>query len=127
MNSIRASMIVFLFLAISNPGLATEMPALARKNGCTDCHSIDRKIVGPAWKDVSMKYKGASEYEYRGEKYPLVEGLVMKVSKGGSGNWGAMPMPMNDPSGAKRDDIRELVQFVLMLTKQQISTIDLRQ
>ena len=67
--------------------------------------------------DVSKRYKGASEYEYKGKKYPLVEGLVMKVSKGGSGNWGAMPMPINDPSGAMQEDIRELVIFILNLAK----------
>ena len=94
------------------------MPALAKKHTCTDCHAIDRKIVGPAWIDVSKRYKGIAEYEYKGKKYPLVEGLVMKVSKGGSGNWGPMPMPINDPSGAKQADIRELVQFILSLAKQ---------
>ena len=96
---------------------AAEMPAMAKKNGCTDCHAIDKKIIGPAWKDVSKRYLGATEYEYKGSKYPLVEGLVIKVSKGGSGNWGAMPMPSNDPSNAKQAEYTELVQFVLSLAK----------
>ena len=105
------------FMIAVSPLSAAEMPALARKDTCTDCHAIDKKIVGPAWMDVSKRYKGATEYEYKGKKYPLEEGLVMKVSKGGSGNWGPMPMPINDPAGAKRADYKELVQFVLGLAK----------
>lgn len=97
--------------------MATDMPALAKKNTCTDCHAIDRQIVGPAWMDVSKRYKGVTEFEYKGKKYPLEEGLVIKVSKGGSGNWGPMPMPINDPSGAKQDDFKELIQFILSLAK----------
>lgn len=97
--------------------MAVEMPALAKKNHCTDCHSIDRKIVGPSYTDIAMRYKDATEYEYRGNKYPLEDGLVMKVSKGGSGNWGQMPMPKNDLSGALQPEIRELVKFVLSLAK----------
>ena len=67
--------------------------------------------------DVSKRYRGVTEYVYKGKKYPLQEGLVIKVSKGGSGNWGPMPMPINDPSGVKQDEIRELVQFILNLAK----------
>lgn len=95
----------------------SPMPQLAKKNNCTACHSIDKKIVGPAWKDVALKYKGAAKFEYDGKEYPLEEGLVMKVSLGGSGHWSSMPMPANDPSGAKKADITELVRFILGLAK----------
>ena len=118
MKSIVVSMIASTCLMVPVSVAAVEMPALAKKNNCTDCHSIEKKIVGPAWKDVSLKYKGATEYEYKGKKYPLEEGLVMKVSKGGFGNWGTMPMPINDPSGAKQADIKELVRFVLSLANE---------
>ena len=117
MKSMVVSMMAAVCLMLADSVPAVEMPALARKHTCTDCHAIDKKIVGPAWMDVAKKYKGATEYEYKGKKYPLEEGLVMKVSKGGSGVWGAMPMPINDPSGAKHDDMRELVRFVLSLAK----------
>src|SRR5512146_1407184 len=93
-----------LGLMAACPAVAADMPALAKKHTCTDCHAIDRKIVGPAWMDISKRYQGVTEYEYKGKKYPLEEGLVIKVSKGGSGNWGPMPMPINDPSGAKQAD-----------------------
>lgn len=104
-------------MTVAGPLLSAEMPALAKKDTCTDCHAIDKRIVGPAWMDVSKRYRGATEYVYKGQKYPLVDGLVMKVSKGGSGNWGNMPMPINDPAGAKQADYRELVQFILGLAK----------
>ena len=96
--------------------LAMDMPPLAKKNNCVACHAIDKKVVGPAWMDVSKKYKNATTYTYKGKEYPLFEGLVMKVSRGGSGNWGTVPMPGNAPA-VKDDDIRTLVKFELSLAK----------
>lgn len=117
MKSILANMILSVGLMSTLTAMAIDMPALAKKNTCTDCHAIDRQIVGPAWMDVSKRYKGVTEYEYRGKKYPLEEGLAMKISKGGSGNWGTMPMPINDPYGDKQADIKQLVQFILGLAQ----------
>jgi cytochrome c551/c552 len=92
---------------------AIEMPSLALKLNCNACHAIDRKLVGPAWKDVAERYtgQGITTYVYKGKEYPLIEGLVMKVSNGGSGNWGTMPMPANDPTGKKKKEITELIMF----------------
>ena len=83
------------------------------------------QVVGPAWMDVSKKYKGAKTYKYSNtgsaapgaKEYPLVEGLMIKVSKGGHGNWGSAAMIPNDPAGKKQADIKELVEFVLALDK----------
>ncbi len=116
MRSIFVCMTVAAGMAIANNAMATDMPALAKKNNCVACHSVDKKIVGPAWMDVSKKYKDATTYTYKGKEYPLFEGLVMKVSKGGSGNWGSVPMPANAPA-VKDADIRELVKFELSLAK----------
>ena len=90
-----------------------EMPALAKELNCVACHAIDHKVVGPAWRDVANKYtgQGVTKYTYQGKEYPLIEGLVMKVSKGGAGNWGTMPMPANDPTGVRKEKIIELVKF----------------
>jgi len=117
MKFVFTSIVILVGLMSMCAATASEMPALAKKHACTDCHAIDRQIVGPAWMDVSKRYKSIIEYEYRGKKYPLEEGLVMKVSKGGSGNWGPTPMPINDPFGTKQADIKELVQFILSLAK----------
>jgi len=107
MKSIITGMVV-AGLMVAGSAMATEMPALAKKLNCTACHSIDKKIVGPAWMDVSKKYKGDAT---------AAEKLQVKVSKGGSGNWGTMPMPANDAAGTKQAEIKELVAFVLGLAK----------
>ena len=73
---------------------AEEGLELAKKSGC---HSVEKKIVGPAWQDVSNKYKGDA-----GAKARLVE----KIKKGGKGNWtevtGGVPMPPYSPLRSRR-------------------------
>ena len=100
------------------------MPDIAKKNGCTACHAIDKKVVGPAWMDVSKFYNGKMDKTTAGKTLKDATGgkapadwLLTKVSKGGSGNWGSAAMIANDPSGAKQAQIKELVQFVLGLAK----------
>jgi cytochrome c len=97
-----------IFSASSSSVTDDKMPKLARDNNCTACHAIDKRVVGPAWIDVSRKYKGDPGAEAR---------LIVKVSNGGAGVWGAMPMPANDASGEKQGQIRELVRFILGLAK----------
>jgi len=108
MKSIIVSMIAAAGLMVAGSAMATDMPDIAKKNGCTACHAIDKKVVGPAWQDVANKYKGDKDAEAK---------LIVKVSKGGSGNWGTVPMIANDPDGKKQPAIKELVQFVLGLAK----------
>lgn len=95
-------------LMVAGSAMATDMPDLAKKLGCAACHSIDKKIVGPAWMDVSKKYKGDQKAEAM---------LISKVSKGGGGVWGKVPMPAIDAAGKKQNDIKQLVQFILALDK----------
>ena len=82
---------------------------LAKKSGCLACHSVEKKVVGPSWKDVAAKYKGQAD-----AKATLIE----KVKKGGKGNWtdvtGGAPMPPYSPRVADAD-IEKLVDFVLGL------------
>ncbi|MGB7650440.1 MAG: c-type cytochrome [Gallionella sp.] len=105
MNSMMKSLLVAAGLILTSSVLATEMPMLAKKNNCTACHAIDKKIVGPAWRDVAKKYQGQD-----------VEAKLMnKVSKGGAGAWGSTPMLANDNDGTKQADIKELVKFILAL------------
>jgi cytochrome c len=86
----------------ATPALANE--ELAKKNACTACHAIDKKMVGPAYKDVAKKYAGDKAAEAR---------LVDKVKKGGSGVWGQVPMPPNP--NVKDEDAKTLVKWVLGL------------
>ena len=115
MKSIIAIMVATGSLMVASSAMAIDMPVLAKKLNCTACHDIEKKIIGPAWKDIAKKYHGKTIFTYNGKEYPLVEGLVMTVSKGGSGNWGAMPMPANDPSGSKQAEITELIKFIQSL------------
>ncbi len=82
---------------------------LAKKSGCLACHSVEKKVVGPAWKDVAAKYKGNGAAK---------ADLVAKVKKGGKGNWtevtGGVPMPPYSPRVADAD-IDTLVDFILAL------------
>lgn len=125
MKSIIVSFIAAGSLMVAGSAFAVDMPPLAKKDGCVACHAIDHKVVGPAWMDVAKKYKGVKTYKYSNngsaapdaKEYPLVEGLMTKVSKGGHGNWGSAAMIPNDPAGKKQADIKELVEFVLGLAK----------
>jgi cytochrome c len=95
---------------------AEGIPLLARKSNCSACHAINKKMMGPAWMDVARKYKGATTYSFAGKDYPLEAGLIMKVSKGGAGVWGNIPMPPN-ATVVNDEDIRGLVKFILGLAK----------
>ena len=90
--------------------LACTMPAMAgidmaQKKNCLSCHMIDQKLVGPAWRDVAVKYAG------REDAVPL---LAAKVQKGGTGVWGTAVMP---PNPVTPDEARELVTWILTLKK----------
>jgi len=90
-------------------GQASADLALAKKSGCLACHSVDKKIVGPAWKDVAAKYKGDAGAKDR---------MIAKVKKGGKGNWakvtGGAPMPPYSPR-VSDENIGKLVDFILAL------------
>jgi len=89
-------------LAVALPAKADE--AMARKYNCLACHTVDKKLVGPAYKDVAKKYAGQKDAEAK---------LVQKVEKGGSGVWGNIPMPPN--STVPDADVKALVKWVLSL------------
>jgi cytochrome c len=75
---------------------------LAKAKNCMACHAIGSKLVGPAFKDVAAKYAGQKDAEDK---------LVQKVMKGGSGVWGAVPMPANPQ--VTEAEARSLVRWVL--------------
>ena len=91
-----------LAAAAALPARAQE--ALAKKYNCFACHAIDKKVVGPAYKDVAAKYRGDKGAEAK---------LFEKVKKGGAGVWGQVPMPPN--SNVPDADIKALVHWVLSL------------
>ena len=84
----------------------TTAEAMMKKDGCAACHAVDKKLVGPPYVDVAAKYKG--------DKDALAK-LSEKVKKGGTGVWGAIPMPPNVT--VSDADIKELVTWILTLKK----------
>ena len=78
--------------------------ALAQKSGCTACHSVDKKIIGPAYKDVAAKYKADKDADKK---------LAAKVKAGGTGVWGQIPMPPN--AQVSDADIKTLVAWIMSL------------
>jgi cytochrome c len=74
-----------------------------QKNGCTGCHAIEKKLVGPAFKEVAHRYKNDKAAEAK---------LVAKIKAGGSGAWGAIPMP---PQSIKDEEAKAMVTLLLQL------------
>ena len=93
MKAVHIAMMFAAGLGVAGQAMADE--ALAKAKNCMACHAIDKKIVGPAYKDVAAKYKGDKTAEAK---------LIEKIQKGGSGVWGQIPMPPNpqvSPAEAK--------------------------
>lgn len=79
--------------------------ALVASNDCLTCHKIDEASTGPAYRDVAAKYAGADDAQ--------ISALADKIIKGGSGNWGSVPMTAHD--GLSKDDAKAMVKYVLLL------------
>jgi cytochrome c len=91
-----------LLLCAPRPGVAApEGAQLAAKYNCQACHAVDKKLVGPSLKEVAAKYAGDADALTKLEK---------KVKAGGSGVWGAIPMPPNNVPDA---DLKALVEWIL--------------
>lgn len=86
--------------AVSPPALASAQLAAAKN--CMACHAVDKKLVGPSYKDISKRYAGQKDAEAK---------LAEKIIKGGAGAWGAVPMPANPQVSAA--EARQLVTWIL--------------
>jgi cytochrome c len=76
--------------------------ALAKSSGCLACHTVDKKLVGPSYKEIADRHRNDKKAE---------AGLVQKVKAGGKGAWGDIPMPPN--AHVKDADIKAMVQWIL--------------
>ncbi|WP_079435144.1 c-type cytochrome [Zoogloea sp. LCSB751] len=98
----------FLLLALlttaASGSVFADPAASAQKAGCLACHSMDKKLVGPAFKDVAAKYKGQGD---------AVAKLTDKVRKGGAGNWGQIPMPPNPAEKISDAELKDVLGWVL--------------
>ena len=98
----RALFALLAAAAFGGPALADQ--ALATAKNCMACHAIDKKLVGPAYKDVAAKYAGQKD---------AVDKLAVKIMKGGSGAWGPVPMPAN--AQVNEAEAKKLAAWVLTL------------
>ncbi len=89
-------------LLAAAPARADE--ALAKKHNCLACHQIDKKSIGPAYKEIAKKYKGQAGIDAK---------LAEKVKKGGSGVWG--PVPMSPNAAVPDADIKTLVAWIMKM------------
>ena len=80
--------------------------ALVAGSDCLTCHKTSEKNIGPAYKDVAAKYENTEEN---------VKMLASKIIKGGSGNWGAIPMTPHPQ--LKEEDVEQMVKYILLLKK----------
>ena len=89
-------------LLSASPAFASE--ALAKSKNCMACHAVDKKLVGPAYKEVAKKYAGQKDAEAT---------LVTHVMKGSKGVWGPVPMPAN--AQVNEADAKKLVDWIMSL------------
>jgi len=88
----------------SSAALASE--AIIKKARCVACHAVDKKLVGPAYKDVAARYRGDAEAPAR---------LFAKVRSGGSGNWGEVPMLPHPADKISDENLTAAIQWILAL------------
>lgn len=95
-------MIALLGAVVATPAFANA--DLAQKKSCLACHNTDKKLVGPAYKDIAAKYAGQND---------AAAMLATKIQKGGVGVWGQVPMPANPQVSA--DEAKQLAAWVLTI------------
>ncbi len=98
----KAALIAALVTVVAGPAFANA--DLAQKKNCLACHATDKKLVGPAYKEVAAKYAGQKD---------AVAKLADKVMKGGTGVWGQVPMPANPQVNA--EEAKALVTWILTI------------
>lgn len=105
LSRLRPGMLAALLLvgmSVAPPAPASQQ--LHYKAGCVACHMVDRKLVGPSYKDIAARYKG------RADAIPY---LSQRVRKGGPGNWGTVPMAANDVKRLSDKELTELLGWIL--------------
>ena len=99
MKAVYVAMMAAAGIVMAGQAQADE--ALAKSKNCMSCHAVDKKLVGPAYKDVAAKYKGDA-------KAPAM--LAAKIKAGGKGVWGEIPMP---PNNVTPEEAAKLAAWVL--------------
>lgn len=88
--------------ALAAPIQAEDASKLVAKYNCLGCHAVDKKIVGPSYKEVAARYRGQKDAEAM---------LMKEIRSGVQGKWGGkVPMP---PQQINENDLRSIVRWVL--------------
>jgi len=95
---------VLLLAGLLAASAAPASPEAMSKAGCVACHAQDKKLVGPAFKDIAAKYRGQKEAAAQ---------LADKVRKGGKGVWGPIPMPPSGPDKISDAELKAALDWVL--------------
>lgn len=101
MKLITVSLLAAAGILSAGMAQAADESALAKSKNCLTCHQVDKKVVGPSYKDVAKKYTAKDE-----------AALVEKVMKGTKGTWGPVPMP---PNKVTQEEAKKLVTWILSL------------
>ena len=99
-RTLALSSVPLLLAAAAAPASANL--ALAQKNGCTVCHAVDKKVLGPSYQEVAKKYAGQKD---------AAATLATSIRQGGIGKWGQMPMPAQP--NLSEADAKALAAWVL--------------
>lgn len=99
----KYSLIVAAAIAAASAGAYASTEEAMSKAGCMGCHAKDKKGLGPSFKDIAAKYKGQD----------VTATLMEKVRKGGSGNFGKIPMAPNGPDRISDADLKAAVELIL--------------
>jgi cytochrome c len=100
MTRISAACVLAALSIVAASANANEK--LAQASGCLTCHGVDKKVIGPSFKEIATKYRNDKSAE---------AGLIKKVKAGGNGVWGEVPMPPNPH--VKDPDVKSLVEWIL--------------
>jgi cytochrome c len=100
---IRSVALAAIALALAAAGAWAAPEDAMNKAGCMACHTKDKKLVGPAFKDIAAKYKGQD----------VMAKLMDKVRKGGSGTFGPVPMAPNPPEKINDADLKSAIEYIL--------------
>ena len=95
------SVLMPALMILAAPTAAQASLDMAKKNACMACHAVDKKLVGPSYKEVAAKYKGEKD---------AATMLAEKIQKGGTGAWGQIPMP---PNPVTPEEAKTLATWVL--------------
>lgn len=106
--ALLAALVATVCAAASGP--ASASPALAERNRCLACHQVDRKVVGPAFREIGRRYGAAGQQPAAPD---MAAHLARKIRQGGSGAWGVVPMSAN--THVSEEDARRLAEWILTL------------